>query len=261
MKKHAATPSAFTLLELLVVIAIISVVAGLLFASLSRARAAGDAITCVQNLRVVAAANIRYASDHDSRYCFAQARSNNLRWHGERHDSKAPFDPTRGPLSPYLGREAKVKRCPSFADFLKGEDSFETGCGGYGYNAIYIGGTPANKWDGEITSAIPAPSRTVMFTDTALSRKTGVQEYAYTEPWEWVSPTGKLSGELIPSVHFRHSGKANVAWCDGHVTPEAPSKFGHTSNYYGGDDEKHHIGWFGPSEDNGYWNPLSNPTN
>ena len=260
MKKHAATRTAFTLLELLVVIAIIVIVAGLLFASISRARATGDSLTCVQNLRILADANIRYATEHDARYCFAQARSNNLRWHGERHDPQAPFDPTKGPLSPYLGREAKVKLCPSFAGFLKGEDSFETGCGGYGYNATYIGGTPANPWEGELTSAIPAPARTIMFTDAALSRKNGVQEYAYAEPWEWVSPAGKLSGELTPTVHFRHGGKANVAWCDGHVTAEPPSQLGQHS-YYQGDDQKYQIGWLGPREENGYWNPLSKATN
>ena len=64
----------------------------------------------------------------------------------------------------------------------------------------------------------------------------------------------RLRGALDPSVHFRHSGCANVAWCDGHVTAEAPTKVG-TGNSYGGDAHKWAIGWFGLSQENGAWNP------
>lgn len=248
----------FTLLELLVVIAIIAVLAALLLASLQKSRSAGQSVQCMQNLRELAAANIGYVREHDGRYCFAQDVKNNLRWHGVRISSSKPFDGTQGPLSSYLGREARVKICPAFQKFLSGSKSFENGSGGYGYNEIYIGGTPADPWTGELLANVPNPATTIMFSDTGISRATGVQEYPFCEPPQWVSPSGVLAGALSPSVHFRHGGRANVAWCDGHVTAEAPGTLG-KKNTYGGDDKKNLIGWFGPSRDNGYWNPAFVP--
>ncbi len=248
----------FTLIELLVVITIIAILAGLIFAAMQGTREEGNSVQCINNLRELASANLRYAGEHDGRFCPAQEPSNNVRWHGVRTGSSAPFDPTKGPLASYLGAEARVKLCPVFRDIVKGADSFENGSGGYGYNAVYVGGMPVNKWLGESTANLPNPARTVMFADCALSRDNGVQEYPFAEPWEWVSPIGKLAGALSPSVHFRHRGKANVAWCDGHVSAEPPSKLG-GQNYYGGDDTKQKIGWFGPSADNGYWNPRYEP--
>jgi prepilin-type processing-associated H-X9-DG protein/prepilin-type N-terminal cleavage/methylation domain-containing protein len=250
---------AFTLLELLLAIAIISVIASLLMSAVSSARNGRDSMQCMNNLRQLVSANMSYAVENDGRFCPAQAQDNMVRWHGERSSLTAQFDATLGTLSPYLGKEQRVKMCPAFYSFIKGSKSFEDGTGGYGYNAIYVGGTPANRWQGELISNISNAPRTVMFTDSALSKPEGVQEYAYCEPWEWVTPTGKLAGALSPSVHFRHSGKANVGWCDGHVSQEVPSRLG-AKNYYGGDDKENKIGWFGPSEDNGYWNPLNSKT-
>jgi hypothetical protein len=39
------------------------------------------------------------------------------------------------------------------------------------------------------------------------------------------------------------------------VSAEEPSRLG-TKNFYGGDDKKEGVGWFGPEEENGYWNPA-----
>ena len=248
----------FTLLELLVVIAIIGIVAALLLAALRNGRAGGQAVQCMENIHQLAIANLEYVRENDGRYCFAQDIKNNLRWHGVRTGGSQPFDGTKGPLAPYLGTEARVKICPAFEHILGGKKSFENGSGGYGYNEIYIGGSPADPWTGELAANVPSPARTVMFADTAMSRATGVQEYPFAEPPQWVTPGGTLAGALSPSIHFRHNGRANVAWCDGHITAEAPSTLG-KKNSYGGDDKKNQIGWFGPARDNGWWNPAFVP--
>ena len=70
------------------------------------------------------------------------------------------------------------------------------------------------------------------------------------------SEDGGRAWDLQPSVHFRAGGKAIVGWCDGHVSLEPPQSYGET-NYYGGDNKKDKVGWFGPEEDNGFWNPHS----
>jgi prepilin-type N-terminal cleavage/methylation domain-containing protein/prepilin-type processing-associated H-X9-DG protein len=252
--RAVARRQGFTLMELLLVLAVIAILAILIIGALLRVRSHSDAAQCLNNLRVLAEANLRYAADNGGQFCFAMDKPNRRRWHGERKDLDETFDPTRGPLAPYLGREGRVKICPSFENILKSSDSFEQGSGGYGYNSIYVGGSPGNKWEGERVSNIPYPGRTVMFTDSAMPRKKGVQEYPFSEPWQWVTSSGRLAGELSPSVHFRHNGYAHVAWCDGHVSAEKPSSVP-ASSFYGGNNKKHQIGWFGPSKENGYWNP------
>ena len=244
----------FTLLELLVVVAIIAIVAALTFSGVKSARESSAAAKCLGNLRSLAEANMRYAAEHDGQFCFAQEKTNTIRWHGSRKAVTTKFDPTQGPLAPYLGRDGSVKECPSFKQFVSGEDSFENGSGGYGYNAVYIGGTPRDKWNGERIANVARPERTLMFADTALARADGVQEYPYAEPYQWVTPNGRLAGPLSPSVHFRHRGAANIVWCDGHASPESPKRLGNEKNYYGGDEKKHTLGWVGPEAENGWWN-------
>lgn len=249
------TSAAFTLVELLVALAVIAILVALLLSAVQGARDRGDATQCVSNLRQLALANLSYAGEHDGQYVIAQDQTNRIRWHGVRDSVEGKFDPTQGPLAPYLGTEGRVKLCPTLKNVLTGDQSFEDGTGGYGYNAAYIGGTPLNTWAAERIGRVEQPARTVMFTDTAFPRAEGLQEYAYCEPWQTEYPLLRFRGALSASVHFRHLGKANVAWCDGHVTSEPPTKLD-PGNGYGGDGVKWKIGWFGPSAQNGYWRPY-----
>jgi hypothetical protein len=48
---------------------------------------------------------------------------------------------------------------------------------------------------------------------------------------------------------------AIVGWCDGHISMETKVARNAGDDPYGGDPEAHNLGWFGPDDDNGYWNP------
>jgi prepilin-type processing-associated H-X9-DG protein len=141
-----------------------------------------------------------------------------------------------------------------FQKQAKDPKSWEEGSGGYGYNSAYIGGSSANALQPRSAISISNPGKTVMFATTAFAKKDGLQEYPYTEPYEWVNAKGETLGRLQPSTHFRASGRALIAWCDGHVSREKPNK-ATGPNYYGGNNETRRIGWFGPEDNNGFWNP------
>lgn len=244
---------AFTLLELLAVLTAVVLLCALLIPVVQAVRAAGDAAQCASNLRQLVAANLAYAADHEMRYVRAQDETNTKRWHGTRGSAVGGFDPSTGPLAPYLG-DGRVKLCPALKRVLAGPLSFEEGTGGYGYNAVYVGGTPLDPFTPELLSKVARVAGTLMFADCAFPVAQGLQEYAYAEPRQWVDYAGRPRGPLSPSVHFRHKGRANVAWCDGHVTAEEATQFGGL-NEYGGDAQKWQIGWFGETSGNGPWDP------
>ncbi|MBV9462910.1 MAG: hypothetical protein JO317_01660, partial [Verrucomicrobiae bacterium] len=172
-----------------------------------------------------------------------------------------PFDPALGPLVPYLGPGGEIKKCPSFRPGL---NAFEAGCGGYGYNEVYIGGrgdlydyfsdpksaqTSLSLDDGKAL----ALSSLVMFADSGVAYPQGVAEYSFLEPPFWESPPGTVTAATPdPSVHFRHNGRANVIWADGHVSRESMSQTTPFSAF-GGDNGALSLGWFGPRVNNADW--------
>jgi len=253
----------FTLIELLVVIAIIAILAGILFPVYGRARASADRASCASNLRQLALACLQYTEDWGERFVPAapdiyDPGGGLVRWHGCRSDTSQPFDPSRGPLWQYLGRTGGVKICRAFDSLDSGHgNQFEKGCGGYGYNASYIGGTayrygssPQSASEASKLSDVADPARTVLFTDAAIAQGPGAfaSEYSFAEPvWFVTAGNRTLRSHPVPSIHFRHAGTANVAWCDGHVSAEKMS-FTTTSNPYGGDNRAAHTGWFGPND-------------
>lgn len=251
----------FTLVELLVVIAIVGVLVGLLLPVLANAKLSGQAASSSSNLRELAAANFSYAADNGGKFCPAQEKMDLIHWHGARTSASGTFDPTKGFLSPYLSNDGRVKVDPLFHDLTAGSTGIDKGCGGYGYNEWYVGGTPADAFQSNRQANVSYPARTVMFTTSAIAYGSGVQEYPYCEPPFWPDSDGNSTGSRpTPSVHFRFRGQALVAWCDGHVSAETMQKRDAGDNPYGGDADAHHLGWFGPDAGNGYWNPANGPT-
>ena len=256
--KPQASPQkkGFTLLEILLTVAISAAATASAAAVYQWSRLRADIALSSRNLRQLVTANLNYAQDHNGHFCPAQDQSNLRRWHGGRKRFDAPFSPDGGFLTPYFGRDVQLETCPLLRRIVDASVSFEEGAGGYGYNSAYIGGSPGDCFSPASLLDVEFPGRTVMFATTALARAEGMQEYPFAEPFFWPLEDGSDGGELQPSVHFRAHGCAIVAWCDGRVSLEKPSTF-KPINFYGGDNEKSLIGWFGPEKENGFWNPKS----
>jgi prepilin-type processing-associated H-X9-DG protein len=243
----------FSLLELLVSVGIVVILVGVLLPGLSHAREQAKAACCRSNIRQLALANGLYSQESGGVYVpgAADFLSNLHRWHGERSSLYEPFVSARGPLVPYLGPEGAIRVCPAFYPDSKG---FEAGNGGYGYNNAYIGvQTPTNRRGrvidvrdlaGTVADRVKHPGETVMFTDSAFG-DSGLIEYSFAEPRFHPS----YGSRADPSIHFRHTRTANVAWCDGHVSGERRT-FTWSSGIYKGDPTRLGLGWFGETDDN-----------
>jgi prepilin-type N-terminal cleavage/methylation domain-containing protein len=249
--------SAFTLIELLITVAILGILVALALPALAKSIESAQSVQSTNNLRQLVTANIAYVAENGV-YCPADNKKNNTLWCAKLVGGK--WDPTQGYLSDYLGKSRRVTICPLFKDMIKGSGSFEDGTGGYGHNASHVGGLPAGGYnaDGTRTSARTTEiqrANTVMFTTAAYANGTGVQEYPYCEPPYWDFGNGPSQTRPSPTVHFRFNNKALVGWCDGRVTAEScdPREVGF--NPHGGDASAQKLGWFGPDEENGFWNP------
>lgn len=282
----------FTLIELLVVIAIISILAALLLPALSRARAQARSSQCISNLRQLYFANVMFASENKGRYCpgapdMYWGGDNCVRWHGKRKILSgsgwsavySDYDPNDGPLAEYLP-DGRVKECPEFTMYRRrGEvaSAYESGAGGYGYNYVYVGGAQHmyHWWETQaytvtaLDSRIFEPGRTIMFADAAFPVAEGLIENGELVPPYYPNPenpTGDPNHPTdpaypgSPSMHFRHFGRVNVIWCDGHATSEPWGWTHQLSNWYGGNNYQG-FGWFGPKNNSlFYTGPKSDVT-
>jgi len=254
---------AFSLVELLVVISIISLLAGILMPALSAARSQAWSTLCRSNIRQLVAANTGYAADNGGYFVAAADdmwnNSGYHRWHGSRNSLEEPFDSRKGPLADFLG-DGRVKQCPAASDFVRDKSwavNFEQGCGGYGYNMAYLG---SRLWQagysysdkqayGKTTSMseVARPAETLMFADTAFYQQAKyLIEYSFAEPRYWVSNGRVLvHSEPLPSLHFRHAGRVNIGWADGHVDSRPMADYAVDSDFYGR-CAKLGLGWFEP---------------
>jgi len=254
---------AFSLLEVLVAVSIIALLAAVLAPVLGSARAQARAVVCSSNIRQLVLANAGYAGDNDGFYVAAAEdmwnNSGLRRWHGVRDNINQPFDARRGPLAEYL-KDGRVKECPDAGELVKGRGwsvNFEQGCGGYGYNMAYIG---SRLWAVGYSfsdrqayarttnmTEIARPFETLMFADCAFYQgRRYLIEYSFAEPRYWVC-NGRIwtGSQPSPSIHFRHRGRANVGWADGHIDSRPMGYYWRGNDFYAECAEQG-LGWFEP---------------
>lgn len=259
-------------------ISVIALLVAMLVPGLRSARAQAKAVVCRSNIRQLHLANASYSLESRDLFVPAASDmytgfGGRSRWHGTRESdgvhpdpAKNTFDPRKGPLAGSL-LDGEVKGCPQRVDFVTDGalNAFEAGCGGYGYVLYGVGSRfywPGWRSDelaagaqfllGWPASRVRRPAATIMFTDAALQQYHTLGnymiEYSFSEP-PW-SVDATIHGPVerrgepaiwwlsTPSIHFRHRGAANVAWCDGHVSAERRT-------HEKGDSGSVQLGWFG----------------
>jgi prepilin-type N-terminal cleavage/methylation domain-containing protein/prepilin-type processing-associated H-X9-DG protein len=217
---------AFTLIELLVVLAIIAILIGLLLPAVQKVRAAAARAQDQNNLKQLVLAAHNYVSTFDGTLPPARTRENGKDrwWFGETTPGLTTVDVTRGHLMPYLENNRGTLKDPT-VDPNRIQQHYQGGTGGYGYNYTYLAPLsyppPAYLpvWTPVKVQHVQSTSATIAFADSAGT---------WIDPW----PTGvpvlievpliePPSGQY-PSVHFRHTGIANIAFLDGHVEAFTP---------------------------------------
>jgi len=228
-------------MELLVVIGIISMLMAILLPAMGKARQQGERIVCLNNIRQMAIAAHSYAQTNNDYYPIAQYRQKagsvkfEYCWDFTTITDLSTHKKRVVPGLLWQGRTIeKVQQCPSFRGASNTADEPYSG---YNYNTSYIGhgggeGVSAN-YTGQIKTIAGAPawyevvmpvriyqvrrpSQCALFGDGGEYNYSGKVNKFMRAPWPW---DGDIDNSLKAggTQGFRHGGKTNVAWCDGHV--------------------------------------------
>lgn len=174
MKRTNFRDSGFTLIELLVVIAIISILAGLILPSLSRAREMGRRAVCLNNLRQIFLALDMYATDNGEYYpVAASVPSLHLNDDPRICDVLASYANSPG-----------VFRCPSDR-----EGYFEREGSSYEYN-VSLGGRKRDRGRSRMGA-----SRTWVFYDYKDFHGPGIRNFVFLDGHATHEPIAKTAEE------------------------------------------------------------------
>jgi prepilin-type N-terminal cleavage/methylation domain-containing protein/prepilin-type processing-associated H-X9-DG protein len=231
MEKQKKSKKGFTLIELLVVIAIIAILAAMLLPALAQAREKARQAISISNMKQLALAMEMYLNDYNQTYPPASINWNP--WGLGAGTGVGSFWAWQ--IYPYI-KNWKVYYDPDESMYYQG---FNTSLGlgqpgnqsaegdpadwnflGYGYN-MGMGTSGQPDFDMGLcelyipnvaitTNFVTTPSQTLLFGESAVPTYSG-QYWAFGDTYfGW-------KGEYFGNFQYRHSGGADIAFCDGHV--------------------------------------------
>ncbi len=209
---------AFTLIELLVVTAIIGVLSAMILPAIRKARRRAKEAHCASNLRQLQLATVMYLTENDWRmFPFAQNAPEGRLWYfglesgytvGEAEGTRR-LDKTRARLYPYIRSVGGIEVCPSL-DYRSGyfKLKFQGASYGYGIN-FYLLNKPFPRQNDSEVALFADCAQVNTFQPPASPSNPLLEEFYYVNAYE-------------KTAHFRHGGRANVVFCDGHVKAVKP---------------------------------------
>ncbi len=244
--QHKTTGSAFTLTELLVVIAVVGILAALLLTAVSKAKAQGQRIQCVNNVRQLGIVMSLFVTDHQA---YPLAVNPDFRtgsypdfwstWHVALQQNGLIFsqNPTNNRYASIWIHEG-VWQCPSAptpASFLTNHSVyFSYGYNGFGLSAVTdtnslgLGGQHVWIPRKHIVPAPPVsesevvnPSEMIAIGDGFWGNNGILRDGSFVL-WRTTNFNDNVANAGSTKRSFaRHQGHANVFFCDGHV--ESPT--------------------------------------
>ena len=235
----------FTLIEVLVVVAIVALLISILLPSLQHARRQAQGAVCLSNLRQMILAAHSYTTAYAGRYPIYADTVTVPDFEFTNYDRKIDYawdytrieDTTTGitllrPGLLWQGQtNEEIHQCPSFTGSANWADDPYTG---YNYNTSYVGtfqkkkirsvgpdGTVVQSWKVTVKPArvedIHSPAGCAVFGDGQYS---GGANKFMRSPWgfeEGARDSWFMVGRGAGTQGFRHLGKTNVAFADGHA--------------------------------------------
>lgn len=197
------------------VMAILGVLVAFTAGAVGKVREAAHRAKCASNLRGMVMAATAYAEDHKGQFPWASRKVKGYKSWCWDFVTPSGSKPEPGAMWSGYGLNS-VMQCPSFVDGRANwEDDPYTG---YNYNASFIGkveGDPARRKVPATLAQIKNPAQTAMFGDGQYGG--GANKFMRAPKADRYSD---FSGKYIREAGtqgFRHGGKTNVAFADGHV--------------------------------------------
>jgi len=201
----------FTLIELMVVVAIIAVLIAILLPALAAARERARSVACGNELRQMYLGVVYYAADDPLERlpnCYGSSSGTPARSHW--FDEIYPFV-TGGAQDTTSGRRKyALYRCPSGGPETYWWPGQSYSGGNYAYCSLLGPGHWNWHWkyikNGQVRMGqLEAPTQTMMFADVVGAR-------GFDNPYAFLN-----------YADFRHSGRANLVFCSGHIESIDPA--------------------------------------
>jgi prepilin-type processing-associated H-X9-DG protein/prepilin-type N-terminal cleavage/methylation domain-containing protein len=228
--ERTVTPLAFTLVELLVVISILAILASLLFPALAKAKARGQAVSCLNNLKQLQVGWFAYVQDNREAIPPNISRlmgSDQVNMPGAWVAGNAQIDTNTanveaGVIFGQVG-SATVYRCPADNSVVRNHPTIrrtrsysshhymncDIMCGGCGVELVNR--TPLNlrKYTGIVN---PPPSLAWVFME---EHELSIDDGVFVTHSPWFAPGVPDFWVSFPT--YRHENGANVSFADGHA--------------------------------------------